>query len=69
MTSEDNPRYLRFSQILLDREPIRAYCSRCERKFADVYRADERTDNVLPRIRVEFEEHQCAATTRNPAVN
>jgi hypothetical protein len=67
VSREENPRYLRFSNIF-DRHPISAYCNQCERKFVGVYRAEERTDDVLLRIRAEFDAHRCDATAK-PTVN
>jgi hypothetical protein len=62
VSPEDNPRYLRFGNVL-DREPIHAFCNQCERQFVGVYRADERTDDVILRIRAEFEQHRCDANS------
>jgi len=56
----DKPRYLRFSNVMQRPEPIRASCSRCEKEFVGLYVSpNERTDEVLLRMRAEFEAHDC----------
>ena len=53
-------RYLHFGNLTAQGEPIHAQCSCCNRDFVGIYgSANERTDEVLLRIRAEFEAHEC----------
>jgi hypothetical protein len=40
-------------------EPIESRCSLCGRVFIGEFRGNERTDNVLLRMRADFEAHDC----------
>ncbi len=40
-------------------EPIESRCSVCGRLFIGEFRSRERTDDVLLRIRADFEAHDC----------
>jgi len=51
-------RYLHFDNIEAGQR-ISSECSLCKRPFFANYRPDERTDDVLIRIRAEFEAHDC----------
>ena len=56
----EGARYLHFDNFMQQGAPIYAICNRCNREFVGVYRLpDERTDEVLLRMRAEFEAHQC----------
>jgi len=60
VTTADNPRYLRFGNVMQRPDPIHASCSRCDKGFIGRYRSpNERTDEVLMRMRAEFEAHDC----------
>jgi hypothetical protein len=53
-------RFLHFDTLMAQGQPICARCDRCSRKFVGTYRAPkERTDEVLLRMRVEFDAHDC----------
>jgi hypothetical protein len=39
-------------------------CSLCKRQFIGESKPGERTDNVLLRMRAEFDAHNCAEETR-----
>lgn len=58
-----NDRYLQFSLIELD-QPIHGWCSACDREFSAAPQLGERTDDVLLRLRAEFEAHDCDHTIR-----
>ena len=61
MTSTD--RYLHFDNIDMDKPVINAQCSRCKREFTATPKAGERIDDVLLRIRGEFNAHECEVQT------
>ncbi len=61
MTSSD--RYLHFDNIDMNEPVISSRCSRCGREFAANPKAGERVDDVLLRIRVEFNSHECQEQT------
>jgi hypothetical protein len=65
MTSSD--RYLHFDNIDMDEPVISARCSRCSCEFAANPKAGERVDDVLLRIRDEFNAHECQAQTFRPS--
>jgi len=61
VSTTNKPRYLSFSNLMQRPEPIRASCSRCDKEFVGRYiLPSESTDEVLLRIRAEFEAHDCA---------
>jgi hypothetical protein len=64
MTSLD--RYLHFDNIDMDESVISARCSRCSYEFAASPKAGERVDDVLLRIRHEFNAHECQTQTFKP---
>jgi hypothetical protein len=61
MTPSD--RYLRFDNIDMDRPVISSRCSACQREFVANPKAGERVDDVLLRIRAEFNAHECQRQT------
>jgi hypothetical protein len=61
MTPSD--RYLQFDNIDMDEPVISSRCSACQRPFAASPKARERVDDVLLRIRVEFNAHECQRQT------
>ncbi len=61
MPSSD--RYLHFENIDMGEPAISAQCSRCEREFAAAPRANERVDDVILRLRAEFNAHECQLKT------
>jgi hypothetical protein len=53
------PRYLQFSTLILG-QPVTARCSHCDRLFLEKPKHDrERTDEMLLRLRAEFDQHNC----------
>lgn len=52
-------RYLQFDNIDMERPDIRSRCSRCGREFRAEPKPTERVDDVLLRMRAEFEAHKC----------
>lgn len=52
-------RYLQFDNIDIDEPNISSRCSRCGREFRTDPKPSERVDDVLMRIRAEFEAHKC----------
>jgi hypothetical protein len=61
MTPSD--RYLQFDNIDMDKPVISSKCSLCRREFAAYPKAGERVDDVLLRIRSEFNAHECQRQT------
>jgi hypothetical protein len=58
-------RYLQFNNIdMQGGKPISAQCSLCERTFIGNPNPGERTDDVLIRMRADFELHICKDTSR-----
>jgi hypothetical protein len=53
-------RYLQFSNIDIQLPDISSQCSRCRQEFRAEPRVGERLDDVLLRIRGEFESHTCS---------
>jgi hypothetical protein len=51
-------RYLQFERIEQG-EPISAWCNACNKRFRVTPKAGERTDDLLLRLRAEFEAHKC----------
>ncbi len=51
-------RYLQFSIIELDR-PVHCWCSACGRQFSASPQPGDRTDDVILRLRAEFDAHDC----------
>jgi hypothetical protein len=52
-------RYLQFDNIDMEQNDISSRCSRCGQEFRAAPKPPERVDDVLLRIRAEFEAHQC----------
>jgi hypothetical protein len=52
-------RYLRFDNIDIEKPDIVSRCSRCGQEFTAAPKPAERVDDVLLRIRTEFEAHKC----------
>ena len=52
-------RYLQFDNIDMEKPDISSRCSRCGREFSAEPKPAERVDDVLLRIRTEFEAHEC----------
>lgn len=57
MTIQD--RYLHFENIDIEKPDISSHCSRCGQEFRAEPKPAERVDDVLLRIRAEFEPHEC----------
>lgn len=51
--------YLQFERIEVGQQVL-SECSMCKRAFQAVPKPNERTDDVLLRIRAEFDAHDCA---------
>jgi hypothetical protein len=51
--------YLLFDNIDMEQADISSRCSRCGQKFSADPKPGERVDEVLLRIRADFEAHQC----------
>lgn len=52
-------RYLQFDNIDMEEPTISSRCSRCGREFKAEAKPAERVDDVLLRVRAEFEAHRC----------
>jgi hypothetical protein len=52
-------RYLHFDNIDMEQREISSQCSRCGQAFKAEPHAGERVEDVLLRIRREFNSHQC----------
>jgi hypothetical protein len=52
-------RYLQFDNIDMEEPDISARCSQCGQEFSAEPKPGERVDDVLLRIRAEFEAHKC----------
>jgi hypothetical protein len=52
-------RYLQFDNIDMEELDISARCSQCGQEFRAEPKPGERVDDVLLRIRAEFEAHKC----------
>lgn len=57
-------RYLHFSSIDMEQPEISSQCSRCGQEFKAEPKPGERVDDVLLRVRAEFEEHMCSIPIR-----
>jgi hypothetical protein len=57
MTTQD--RYLHFDNIDMRRPDIHARCSHCGQEFSATPKASERVDDVVLRIRAEYDAHKC----------
>jgi len=57
MTRQD--RYLQFDNIDIEKPDISSRCSRCGQEFSTKPKPGERVDDVLLRIRAEFDAHKC----------
>jgi hypothetical protein len=60
-------RYLHFDNIDMEQPNISSQCSHCGQTFKAEPRAGERVDDVLLRIRYEFNSHQCQKTVEQAA--
>jgi hypothetical protein len=54
-----NERYLHFDNIDMDKPDISSRCSCCGQEFRAEPKPGERADDVLLRIRAQFEGHKC----------
>jgi hypothetical protein len=54
-------RDLHFDRIDMDHADVSSRCTRCGEEFTAKPTPGERADNVLLRIRDEFEAHECRA--------
>jgi hypothetical protein len=52
-------RYLQFDNIDMGKPDISCRCSRCGQEFSAEPKATEHVDDVLLRIRADFELHNC----------
>jgi hypothetical protein len=52
-------RYLHFDNLDTTQREITSQCSRCGREFKSKIKPNERIDEVLIRIRAEFDAHVC----------
>ena len=52
-------RYLQFDNIDMEQPDVSSRCSHCEQEFRAEPKPDERVDDVLLRIRAEFDAHKC----------
>jgi len=52
-------RYLQFDNIDMQKPYISSRCSHCEQTFKAEPKTGERVDDVLLRIRAEFNSHRC----------
>jgi len=57
MTAVD--RYLHFDNIDVEQPCISSRCSYCGQTFEAEPRSSERVDDIIVRIRCEFNSHQC----------
>jgi hypothetical protein len=61
-TMSTQPRYLQFDNIDLGKPDISCRCSRCGQEFSAEPKPTEHIDDVLLRIRADFESHNCKAS-------
>jgi hypothetical protein len=54
-------RYLHFDNLDIEHLPVTSRCSVCEKVFSAEVKPGERLDDVLLRIRAEFDAHECGA--------
>ena len=59
MTMPPKERYLQFDNIDMEKPDISSRCSCCGREFRAEPKVAERVDDVLLRVRAEFEAHDC----------
>lgn len=52
-------RYLQFDNIDMEKPDISSRCSQCRQEFRAERKPGERVDDVLLRIRADFEAHKC----------
>jgi hypothetical protein len=57
-------RYLHFSNIDMQLPDISSECSRCAKEFKAEPKPGERVDDVLLRIRADFENHTCSTPSK-----
>jgi hypothetical protein len=60
-------RYLHFDNIDMEQPSICSRCSHCGQAFKAEPQAGERVEDVLLRIRREFNSHQCQKTLEQAA--
>jgi hypothetical protein len=60
----DGTRTFQFFEAIEQDKPIRGTCSACSRLFTAEPNPGERTDDVLMRMRSEFDDHDCHEETR-----
>jgi hypothetical protein len=53
--------HLYFEHIDMEKANISSLCTRCGKQFSAEPKPGERVDDVLLRIRAEFEAHKCRA--------
>jgi hypothetical protein len=51
-------RYLSFSNLETE-QPVVAFCSACGKRFEALPEAGKRTDDLILKVRAEFEAHRC----------
>jgi hypothetical protein len=60
----DANRTFQFFETIEQDKPIRGTCSACSRLFTAEPNPGERTDDVLLRMRADFDQHDCHEETR-----
>jgi hypothetical protein len=60
----EHPRMLQFLEKMGPGSPIKGACSACRRVFVAEPKPGERTDDVLLRMRADFDAHDCHEETR-----
>lgn len=63
VTMSTKNRYLQFDNIDMEKPDISSRCSGCGREFTAEPKVAERVDDVLLRLRAEFEAHNCRECT------
>lgn len=61
MTKES--RALQFATMITG-EPLSARCSACHRVFIAIQRGTDRTDDLILKIKSEFNQHECGEEVR-----
>lgn len=57
--------YLQFANIETDK-PVVAWCSVCSQSFLAEPKSGDRTDDMILRVRAEFEAHDCKKHRTHP---
>jgi len=63
----DSNRYLSFSNLQTGR-PVVAYCSVCDRRFEARPEADKRADDLILKVRADFDAHKCNGASESRGV-